>query len=195
MRGSLPRTLAILVILAVTVLLVGRIFTSGPDPATGKCVDFHGRLVGCGDRAALYRLAREVDSGRECPAASRKLYRLRSALYCGVALRGAPAPSTDYVPCLLLAGAELAARSRDLSFAEGFDAASRTARSAGIVKVRGENWRIFYVLSQGQLDPGLAAVVADPATVAFVAYIADARAHRRQVAAATRCARGGTPAA
>jgi hypothetical protein len=196
MRGSLPRLVAIVVILAITFLLVSKILFGGPHPATGKCVDVEGALVSCGDRAALYELVREVDDPRECPSESRKLYRFRSSLYCGVALKGAPAPSGDVVPCLLLAGARLARRPRDLAFARGAAARAAPAGGAGsgVVKVRGEDWRIFYVLSEGQLDPGLAAIVANPARVAFVAYIAGAARHRRAVAAATRCARGEAPA-
>src|ERR1051325_7586228 len=81
--------------------------SSGPEPAAGKCIDARGTLVGCDERAASYKLARQVASGRECPAATTKLVTFRSSLYCGVALRGAPAPSSEYVPCLLLAGAKL----------------------------------------------------------------------------------------
>ncbi len=55
--------------------------------------------------------------------------------------------------------------------------------------MRGAGWRIFYVLHEGQLDPGPQAVVADPGSVVFVVYIDDASAHRKEVAAATRCAR------
>ncbi|HEV7808374.1 MAG TPA: hypothetical protein VGO80_21385 [Solirubrobacteraceae bacterium] len=201
MRGSLPRLVAIVVILAITSMVVSKILFGGPHPQSGKCVDVAGELVGCGERAALYELVREVDDGRDCPSESRKLYRFRSSLYCGVALHGAPAPSGDVVPCLLLAGAQLARRSRDLAFARGAGAGAAAsdapvgASDGGVVKVRGDGWRIFYVLSEGQLDPGPAAVVANPAKVAFVAYLADAARQRREVAAATRCARGERPAA
>jgi hypothetical protein len=196
MRGSLPRLVAIVVILAITFLAVSKILFGGPDPERGKCVDVHGALVGCGARAALYKLVREVDDGRDCPSESRKLYQFRSSLYCGVALRGAPAPTGDIVPCLLLAGAQLARRAQDLAFARGATARAAPVggRDSGVVKVSGEGWRIFYVLSEGQLDPGLATVVANPTTVAFVAYVADAARQRREIAAATRCARGAAPA-
>ena len=169
--------------------------SSGPEPETGNCVDASGALVGCDERAARYRLAREVKSGRECPSASSKLLTFRSGLYCGVALRGAPVPSSEYVPCLLLAGAKLAQAPADLAFARGFAAPPPTAagQASGRIKIRGDDWRIFYVLREGQLDPGLAAVVANPASVVFAAYITQASAHRGQVAAATRCARDAGP--
>jgi hypothetical protein len=213
MRGPVPRLVAIVVILAITVMLVTKILFGGPDPKAGTCVDDGGALVGCGEQAALYKLVREVDAASECPSSSQKLYRFRSSLYCATALKGgAPKPSVDYVPCLLLAGAQLARRPADLAFAEGFDdppaAAKGTAEhgrdardapdaddeATGLVKVRGDDWRIFYVLYEGQLDPGLPAIVANPAKAVFVAYITGAAKHRKQVAAATRCARGESPA-
>ena len=199
MRGPLPRLVAIVVVLAITFMLVSKILFGGPDFEAGKCVDDDGALVGCGDDEALYKLVREVNSGRECPSRSQKLYQFRSSLFCGVALKGgAPAPSQEYVPCLLLAGAELARRPQDLAFARGGAAAAAPAAKAGaqtgIVKVRGDDWRLFYVLYEGQLDPGPAAIVANPAKAVFVAYITRASEHRAQVAAATRCARGDVPA-
>jgi len=194
--GSAPRLVAIVVILAITVFLVTKILFGGPDPESGKCVDADGALVGCDERAALYKLVREVDDRSECPSEALKLYQFRSSLFCGVALRGAPAPSGDYVPCLLLAGAELARGPDDLAFAkDGVGEAVAGSSGSGVVKVRGDDWRIFYVLSEGQLDPGPAAVVANPAKVVFVAYVDDASANRKEVAAATRCARGEAPAA
>ena len=129
MRGPPPRYVAIIVILAITVMLVRQILFGGPDPETGKCVDGAGALVGCDEAKALYKLVREVDEGRECPSESQKLYQFRSSLYCGVALKGAPAPSAEYVPCLLLAGAELARRPQDLAFAR--DAAARRGQPIG----------------------------------------------------------------
>jgi len=191
--GSAPRLVAIVVILAITVTALTKIFFGGPDPETGKCVDRGGALVGCGERAALYKLVREVDDGRDCPSESLRLYQFRSSLYCGVALRGAPAPSGEYVPCLLLAGAELARGADDLAFAKGAPGAGGASggSGSGVIKVRGDDWRIFYVLHEGQLDPGPASVVANPAQVVFVAYIENARAHRKEVAAATRCAAAG----
>jgi hypothetical protein len=188
---------AIVVILAITFMLVSKILFGGPDPKTGRCVDADGALVGCGEAKALYKLVREVDDGRECPSESQKLYQFRSSLYCGVALKGAPAPSQEYVPCLLLAGAELARRPQDLAFARGVAAApaAKAGAETGVVKVRGDDWRIFYVLYEGQLDPGPAAIVANPAKAVFVAYITQASQHRKQVAAATRCAHGDAPAA
>ena len=190
MQGSQRKVLiAGLAALFVGVLVYS--LSSGADPQTGKCVDARGALVGCGARAAVYRLAREVKSGRACPANANKLYTFRSTLYCGVALHGAPVPSRDYVPCLLVAGATLAQTSADLAFAKGFAGAPpprASATATGRIKVRGDDWRIFYVLHEGQVDPGLSAVVANPAAVVFVAYITGAAAHRKQVAAATRCA-------
>ena len=196
MRGPVPRLVAIVVVLAIAFMLVSRILFGGPDPQAGKCVDEDGALVGCGDRTALYKLVREVDDGRDCPSESQKLYQFRSSLYCGVALKGAPAPSREYVPCLLLAGAELARRPQDLAFARGVgaDAGSAVGGGTGVVKVRGDDWRIFYVLYEGQIDPGPAAIVANPAKAVFVAYITRASERRKQVAAATRCARGDAPA-
>lgn len=166
---------------------------SGPQPQTGRCVDRRGALVGCADRAALYKLEREVGDARECPADASKVYSFRSSLYCGVALRGAPVPSPEYVPCLLQAGAQLAHTAGDLAFARGFAAPPASARDAasGRIKVRGGDWRIFYVLHEGQLDPGLAAVVANPSAVVFAAYITQAAEHRAEIAAATRCATAG----
>ncbi len=197
MRGPLPRLVAIVVILAITFMLLSKILFGGPDFEAGKCVDDDGALVGCGDAKALYRLVREVDDGRDCPSESQKLYRFRSSLFCGVALKGgAPAPSGDYVPCLLLAGAELARRPEDLAFARGAGSAAgaQAGSRSGVVKVRGDDWRIFYVLYEGQIDPGPAAIVANPAKAVFVAYITKASEHRKEVAAATRCARDVAPA-
>jgi len=196
MRGPLPRYVAIIVILAITVMLVRQILFGGPDPETGKCVDGAGALVGCDESKALYKLVREVDDARECPSQSQKIYQFRSSLYCGVALKGAPAPSKDYVPCVLLAGAKLAANAQDLAFARGASASSAPVggRDSGAFKVRGGDWRIFYVLFEGQLDPGLAAIVANPAKVPYVAYITQASEHRKQIAAATRCAGEDAPA-
>jgi hypothetical protein len=190
MQGSKRSTVIGACVVLFIAVLVWQL-SSGPDPRTGKCVDARGALVGCGARAALYKLVREVDSGRECPANAGKVYSFRSSLYCGVALRGAPVPSPEYVPCLLQAGAKLAGAA-DLAFARGFAAKPASASDArsGRVKVRGDDWRIFYVLHEGQLDPGLNAVVADPGAVVFVAYITDAAEHRKEIAAATRCASG-----
>ena len=182
-----------MVIAAMVVLFVAVVvwqLSSGPDPRTGKCVDGRGALVGCGARAALYRLAREVSDARECPADAGKVYSFHSSLYCGVALHGAPVPSPEYVPCLLQAGAQLASRAGDLAFARGFapPPANRNEATSGRIKVRGDDWRIFYVLHEGQLDPGLPVVVANPGAVVFVAYITAAAEHRTEIAAATRCA-------
>ena len=196
MQRSLPRLIAIVVVLTITFMLVSRLLFGGPDPDAGECVDDGGALVGCDDSAALYKLVREVDDGRDCPSQSQKLYQFRSSLYCGGALKGAPAPSKEYVPCLLVAGAQLARRPEDLAFADGENVrAARVSRGSGVYKARGDDWRIFYVLFEGQLDPGLAAVVANPAKVVFAAYITEASAHRAQVAAATRCARAPQPGA
>src|SRR5688500_11489002 len=196
MRGPLPRLVAIVVILAIAFMLVSKILFGGPDFEAGKCVDDDGALVGCGDSAALYKLVREVEDGSECPSESQKLYQFGSSLFCGVALKGAPAPSEEYVPCLLLAGAELARRPQDLAFARGVraDAGAPVGNGSGVVKVRGDDWLIFYVLYEGQIDPGAAAIVADPAEAVFVAYITNVSERRKQVAAATRCARGAAPA-
>jgi hypothetical protein len=189
--GAVPKLVAIVVILALTFLAVSKILFGGSDPQIGACVDAGGALVGCGEDAALYKLVREVDDARECPSESQKLYQFRSRLYCGVALKGAPPPSGEVASCLLLAGAELARNAQDLAFAAGDDAASGNL-APGVVKVRGDGWRIFYVLFEGQLDPGLRAILANPAKVLFVAYITEARARRKEVAAATGCATGRT---
>jgi hypothetical protein len=191
--GSTPRLVAIVVILAVTVMVVTKIFFGGPDPEKGKCVNARGALVGCGQRAALYKLVREVDDGRECPSDASKLYRFRSSLFCGVALKGAPPPSAQIVPCLLQAGAKLAGGPGELAFARGVRAADAASARPGVIKVRGDDWRMFYVLHAGQLDPGPAAVVARPGQVVYVAYIERASEHRKAVAAATRCARASAP--
>ena len=189
MRGPVPRLVAIVVILAIAFMAVSKILFGGPDPRAGRCVDAAGALVGCGEGAALYKLVREVDDGRDCPSESQKLYQFRSSLYCGVALKGAPSPSQELVPCLLLAGAQLAGDAGDLAFAAGDEAVSGPLGES-VVKVRGDDWRIFYVLFEGQLDPGLPAILADPAKAVFVAYVTDAPAKRREVAAATRCGLG-----
>lgn len=182
----------VVVIVAITAVLVFRILFSGPDPEAGKCVDARGQLVGCGHRAAVYKLVSEVDSAQDCPSDSRRSYRFRSSLYCGVALDGAPETSREYIPCLLLAGAELAGDSADLSFARTY-AGGPPARRGGIVSVSGDDWRIYYVLFEGQLDPGVSSVVADPAKVQFAAYIDDAGDRRDAVAAAMRCLPGAAP--
>jgi hypothetical protein len=191
MQGSPLRMLAVVAIVGVTIVLVAHIAFGGPDPKAGRCVDAHNGLVGCGSAAAVFRLVREVDSDRECPEDSLKLYEFRSKLFCGVALKGAPAPSDEYVPCLLLAGAQLAGSAADLRFAARDVASARRSgvggARTGAVALAGDDWRIFYVLSQGQLDPGPRAIVADPAKAPFVAYIADASAHAKEVAAAARC--------
>ena len=191
MQQGRQRRVVIGVLAALFVAAFVYFLSSGPKPRAGTCVDADGALVGCSDPAARDKLVREVDSGRECPASSSKLYTFRSGTYCGVALRGAPAPRPDYVPCLLSAGAKLAQGPADLAFARGFEAPrpSASGQATGTIKVRGDDWRIFYVLHEGQLDPGLATVVARPSAVVFVAYITDAPAHRAEVAAATRCAR------
>lgn len=186
------RTGLVVVIVAVTALLVSRILFGGPDPQTGKCVDKGNELVDCDARAAVFRLVRKVDDARECPTDARKLYQFRSDLFCGVALHGAPEVSGEYVSCLLLAGAKLASRPADLSFARASPGRARSAR--GAVTVTGDDWRIFYVLAKGQLDPGAPAVVANPSKAIFVAYIADAASHAKDVAAAERCVPGAAAA-
>ncbi len=187
LRGGL-----VVVIVAVTAVLVFRILFAGPDPKTGRCVDARSELVECGGAAAVFKLVREVDSADECPSDSRKTYQFRSSLFCGVALKGAPKPATEYVSCLLLAGATLADDGADLRFAASYAGGPGVAR-AGAVTVTGDGWRIFYVLSEGQLDPGVEAVVADPEKVAFAAYIDDASRRRAEVAAAARCVPGAPP--
>ncbi len=193
MRGPL-RTVIAVAIVAVTVVLVWRVVLGGPDPEVGDCVDAGNELVGCADRAAVFKLVREVDTWWRLPARQPQALPVSQSLYCGVALEGAPAPSSEYVSCLLLAGAELARDARALRFA-GAGSASAVAEHGGRVKVRGEGWRIFYVLHRGQLDPGLPAILAKPSAVLFVAYIDDAMKRRAEVAAATRCAREPVPAA
>ncbi len=192
MQGKQRRVVISAFVVLFLAVLVWQL-RSGPDPETGKCVDREGALVGCDAKTALYKLEREVASGRECPADSSKLYSFRSSLYCGVALRGAPVPSPEYVPCLLQAGARLARSAGELAFARGFEGprASASDATSGQIKVRGDDWRLFYVLHSGQLDPGLKAVVANPGEVVFVAYITGAAAHRKEIAAATRCASDG----
>jgi hypothetical protein len=186
------RTGLVVVIVAVTALLVSKILFGGPDPQTGKCVDKGDQLVGCDARAAVFKLVRKVDDARECPGDASKLYQFRSDLFCGVALHGAPAVSPEYVSCLLLAGAELASKPADLSFATA--SPGRAHGSKGAVTVTGDDWRIFYVLGEGRLDPGAAAIVANPAKAIFVAYIDDAGARAKDVAAAERCVPGAVAA-
>ncbi len=176
-------------IVAVTALLVFKILFGGPDPETGKCVDRGNGLVDCGARAAVFKLVRKVDNAGDCPADARKLYQFRSELFCGVALHGAPAVSGEYVSCLLLAGAQLASKSADLAFAAN-GSRGRTRSARGAVTVTGDDWRIYYVLAKGQLDPGPSAVVANPARAVFVAYIDGAGARGKEVAAAARCVPG-----
>lgn len=182
------RTGLVVAIVAVTALLVSKILFGGPDPQTGKCVDSANQLVGCDSRAAVFTLVRKVDEARECPGEASKLYQFRSDLFCGVALNGAPAVSPEYVSCLLLAGAQLASKPSDLSFAAASPGRARSAR--GAVTVTGDDWRIFYVLAKGRLDPGAAAIVANPARAIFVAYIDDAGRNAKDVAAAERCVPG-----
>jgi hypothetical protein len=186
------RTGLVVVIVAVTALLVFKILFGGPDPQTGKCVDKGDELVGCDTRAAVFKLVRKVDEARECPGDASKLYQFRSDLFCGVALNGAPAVSPEYVSCLLLAGAELASKPADLSFAAASPGRARSVK--GAVTVTGDDWRIFYVLAKGGLDPGAAAVVANPARAIFVAYIDDAGRRPKDVAAAERCVPGAAAA-
>lgn len=194
MQASPLKALAIVVIVGVTIVLVAHILFGGPDPKTGACVDAHDALVACGSAPAVFKLVREVDSDRDCPQDSLKIYQFRGSLYCGVALKGAPAPSDEYVPCLLLAGARLASSAADLRFAAGGVGGVASARRSGVggastgaVVLTGEDWRIFYVLSKGQLDPGPRAIVADPGEALFVAYITRASTRAKQVAAALRC--------
>jgi hypothetical protein len=187
------RTGLVVVIVAVTAVLVVKILLGGPDPQTGRCVDAHNELVDCDARAAVFKLVRKVDAARDCPADARKLYQFESDLFCGVALHGAPAVSGEYVSCLLLAGAELASRPADLSFAKA-SRPVRTHSADGAVTVTGDDWRIFYVLAEGQLDPGAPAIVANPARAIFVAYIDEAGARPKDVAAAERCVPGAAAA-
>jgi hypothetical protein len=187
------RTGLVVVIVAVTALLVFKILFGGPDPQTGKCVDKGNELVDCDARAAVFKLVRKVDEARECPGDASKLYQFRSDLFCGVALNGAPAVSPEYVSCLLLAGAKLASKPADLSFAKA-SPAGRARSARGAVTVTGDDWRIFYVLAKGGLDPGVAAIVANPAKAIFVAYIDDAGARAKDVAAAERCVPGAAAA-
>ena len=186
------RTGLVVAIVAVTALLVLKILFSGPDPQTGKCVDKGNQLVDCDARAAVFKLVRKVDEARECPGEASKLYQFRSDLFCGVALNGAPAVSPEYVSCLLLAGAELASKPADLSFAESSPGRAQTSK--GAVTVTGDDWRIFYVLAKGRLDPGAAAIVANPARAIFVAYIDDAGTRAKDVTAAERCVPGAAAA-
>jgi hypothetical protein len=189
------RTGLVVAIVAVTALLVFKILFGGPDPQTGRCVDTHNDLVDCDARAAIFKLVRKVDAARDCPADARKLYQFKSDLFCGVALHGAPAVSPEYVSCLLLAGARLASTPADLSFAAKASNPGRVRSSRGAVTVTGDDWRIFYVLAEGQLDPGAPAIVANPARAIFVAYIDDAAARAKDVAAAERCVPGAAAAA
>lgn len=187
-----PTVIGALVVLFLAVVVYE--LRSGPDPQTGRCVDAKGKLVGCSTPGAQYKLARKVDNAQDCPSDILRVYTFRDSAYCGVALHGAPAPSPEYTSCLLLAGAQLAHGASDLAFAKAFAVAPQPAPT-GRIKVRGDDWRIFYVLFKGQLDPGLPVVVANPSKVEIVAYITAAAAHRKQVVAATRCARSTAPAA
>ena len=92
----------------------------------------------------------------------------------------------EYERCWRRAGARIASDPGDLRFA-----ASGTVRhisiTTGHVSTKGKDWRIFYTLPDDGDDPGLAAVVHDPDTVAAVAYVKRASAQPDVVARARAC--------
>lgn len=97
-----------------------------------------------------------------------------------------PLPVAEYERCWRAAGARIAARPRDLRFADAADA-RHIAMSSRRISAKGDDWRIFYTLPKGGDDPGLDKVLADPGRVAAVAYVKEASAHPRVVEKAREC--------
>jgi hypothetical protein len=100
-----------------------------------------------------------------------------------------PAPSAtpaQFAFCWKSAGARIASDASDLRFAAA-DKRPEKTRAHGRVSVKGDDWRIFYVLSADGADPGLARVLSDPLAVSVIAYVRDAASHPKVVRNARRC--------
>jgi hypothetical protein len=97
-----------------------------------------------------------------------------------------PLRPDDYERCWRKAGATIASGPRELRFASEH-AARNIAISTGRISVKGHDWRIFYTLPESGDDPGLSTVLADPGTVAAVAYVKSASEHPRVVERARDC--------
>jgi hypothetical protein len=100
-----------------------------------------------------------------------------------------PAATAAYARCWRAAGARIATRPQDLSFAAA-DAPIVAVRRDS-VSAKGRDWRIFYTLPAGGRDPGIREVIADPMAAGVVAYVADARANARVVVRARACTAAG----
>ena len=92
----------------------------------------------------------------------------------------------DLKRCWRAAGAVIAAGARDLRFAEGTRVRS-IAIGGARVSIKGDDWRIFYVLPDDGDDPGLSAILEDPGAVAAVAYVKEASKHAAIVRRARAC--------
>jgi len=91
-----------------------------------------------------------------------------------------------YARCWREAGAKIATRASELSFAAS--AAPTTAVREDTVSAKGDDWRIFYTFDAGGTDPGLAEVIADPSVAGAVAYVEEADSKPDVVARARSCA-------
>lgn len=94
-----------------------------------------------------------------------------------------------YERCWRTAGAKIATRPRDLTFAAA-DAPTIAVRE-DTVSVKGGNWRIFYTFADSGKDPGFAEVIADPSAAGAVAYVEDADRNETVVRRARTCAVDG----
>ena len=100
-----------------------------------------------------------------------------------------PERAAFYERCWRRAGARIATRPSDLSFAAA-DAAPQTTVREDTVSVKGEDWRIFYTFAGTGSDPGVAEVIADPSVAGAVAYVEQAGTRSDVVARARDCAPG-----
>jgi hypothetical protein len=93
----------------------------------------------------------------------------------------------DYERCWRQAGAQIASDARDLRFAAGDKKEPASLQDLSRVSVDGKQWRMFYALPLDGVDPGIAAVIADPNIVPVVAYVRNAQRHKEIVVRARSC--------
>jgi hypothetical protein len=98
----------------------------------------------------------------------------------------APGRAAFYERCWRTAGAKIATRATDLSFAAADPPTSAVREDS--VSVKGADWRIFYTFADSGTDPGFAEVIRDPGVAGAVAYVEHARSHAAVVARARKCA-------
>lgn len=97
-----------------------------------------------------------------------------------------PPSAAALAACWRRAGAARAETARDLRFATR-DEVQGIKISPGRASIKGRDWRIFYALKAGDVDPGLAAVLDDPGIVPAVAYVRGAPARTAVVERARGC--------